>query len=94
MSDNKPFQNQNEAQKNKVNAEISSNHDAIAIYTVLRILLKMQKILGLEAMLEYIAKYLDTIDKNNPHIKYAVSRATRLINIEKIYKEAVYNENQ
>ncbi len=94
MSDHTPLENQNETKKGQNPAQNLSNHDAIAIYTVLKILLKMQKTLGLEAMLEYIAKYLEAIDKNNPQIKYAVSQATSLINIEKIYKEAVCNENQ
>ena len=62
------------------------------IYTVLSILLVMQKQLGLEAMLEYHRKYLQVIEKNNPTLKHVVARALSLINVEKIYKEAFLND--
>jgi len=62
------------------------------IYTVLSILLVMQKQLGLEAMLEYHRKYLHVIGKNNPTLKHVVARALSLINVEKIYKEAFSDE--
>ena len=65
-----------------------SSNNMIAIYTVLSILLRMRQRLGLEAMLEYIKRYLETIEKREPSIKDAVSQAVDLISIEKIYKEA------
>lgn len=65
-----------------------SPNNMIAIYTVLSILVKMERQLGLEAMLEYIRKYLETIDRQNPEFKSAVSRAIEMMSIEKIYKEA------
>ena len=71
---------------------IFSENSIIAIYTVLSILIKMQDELGLEAMLEYVNKYLRVIEKDNPQIKYAVSRALQLISLEKIYKETVYEK--
>ena len=64
----------------------------VIIYTVLSILLAMQKQLGLEAMLEYHRKYLQIIEKNNPTLKHVVHRALSLINVEKIYKEAFSDE--
>jgi len=64
----------------------------VVIYTALRILLAMQKQLGLEAMLEYHRKYLQTIEHDNPILKHAVSRALTLINVEKIYKESFYHD--
>ena len=69
-----------------------SGRDAVAVYTVLSILVKMEHTLGLEAMLEYIETYLCVIEQHNPHLKYAVSRALQMISVEKIYKEAVYRE--
>ena len=66
-----------------------SSDNMIAIYTVLSILIKMKRLLGLEAMLEYIQRYLETIEKRHPPIKQAVSQAIQLISVEKIYKEAV-----
>ena len=64
----------------------------IAIYTVLSILVRMKHQLGLEAMLEYIRKYLETIDKQNPQFKSAVAQAIEMMSIEKIYKEAMHCE--
>ena len=64
----------------------------VIIYTALRILLAMQKQLGLEAMLEYRGKYLQSIEGSNPLLKHAVTRALSLIDVEKIYKEAFTHE--
>ena len=69
-------------------------HNTIAVYTVLSILVKMKNSLGLEAMLEYIQLYLDSIEKNNPRIKHAASLAIKLISVEKIYNEAVHCEKK
>ena len=66
----------------------------VAIYTVLSILIKMKNSLGLEATLEYIDKYLCTIEKYNPQIKDAVSQAIQLISVERIYKEAMHCEKE
>ena len=59
----------------------------VAIYTVLTILVKMQNSLGLEAMIEYIAKYLSTIERHHPEMKKAVAQALTLMSVEKIYRE-------
>ena len=67
-----------------------SGQNMVAIYTVLSILVEMKKSLGLEATLEYIDKYLSTIEKHNPQIKHAASLAIKLISVEKIYNEAVH----
>jgi len=64
----------------------------VIIYTALRILLAMQKQLGLEAMLEYHRKYIQTIEEDNPILKHAVNRALSLINVEKIYKESFHHD--
>ena len=77
----------NKSQEKKSDSLFSFNN-TIAVYTVLSILIKMQHRLGLEAMLEYMEKYLCTIEKHNPQMKYAASLAINLISVEKIYKEA------
>ena len=74
--------------------EHNNEHNTIAIYTVLSILVKMKNSLGLEAALEYIDKYLTTIEKHNPKIKHATSLAIRFISVEKIYKEAMRCEKE
>jgi hypothetical protein len=59
----------------------------VVIYTALRILMVMQRQLGLEAMLEYHQKYLQAVEAKNPMLKHVVNRALSFINVEKIYKE-------
>ena len=71
-----------------------NEQNSIAIYTVLSILIKMKNSLGLEATLEYVDKYLGTIEKHNPQVKHAVSQALQLISVEKIYKEAMHCEKE
>jgi len=61
----------------------------IGIYTVLTILAVMKQQLGLEAMLDYIDKYLYLIEQHNPQIKHAVQRALTLVSIEGIYNDAM-----
>jgi hypothetical protein len=60
---------------------------AIAFYTFLSILLKMKQELGLEAMLEYMGKYLRTIDYHNPKVASAVGKALNVIPVDIIFKE-------
>ena len=61
---------------------------SVPVYTVLKILLKMKKELGLEVMLDYMDYYLKIIEAHNPDVKKAVEDALAMINVEKIYKEA------
>ncbi len=62
---------------------------SIAVYTVLRILWRMRKQLGLEAMLEYLEKYMAAIENHNPQLENAVHEALSLLDVERMYKEAV-----
>ena len=64
----------------------------VVIYTALRILLAMQKQLGLEAMLEYRGKYLQSVESNNPLLKHAVTRALSLRPVETSYKEVFHRD--
>lgn len=68
---------------------IFSPQNLITIYTALRILDAMRQQLGLEAMLEYMAKYLTLIEKDNPPLKAAVTQALKLMKVERIYQDAV-----
>lgn len=63
-------------------------HNTVAIYTVLTILLKMRDQIGLEAMLEYIEKYISIIDKKHSRLKFAVDEALLIVSVNKIYREA------
>jgi len=66
----------------------------VGIYTVLTILGVMKQQLGLEAMLDYINKYIYLIEQNNPDIKHAVERALTLISVEGIYNDAMRSKNE
>mgnify|MGYP001586250912 FL=1 len=63
--------------------------NSIAIYTVLCILRRMKREVGLEAMLEYLDKYLGTIEAHNPQLKSAVEKALGMMSVEKMYREAM-----
>lgn len=62
--------------------------DSIAVYTKLSILIKMRQELGLEAMLEYLDMYVNSIEANNPELKRAVTKALTLISVRQIYSQA------
>ncbi len=61
----------------------------IAVYTVLGILMEMRKQLGLEAMLEYMDRYVSAIEDHNPELKQAVTKAIAMMKVEKMYREAM-----
>lgn len=63
--------------------------NSIAIYTVLCILRRMKREVGLEAMLEYLDKYLGAIETHNPRLKQAVAKALGLMSVERMYREAM-----
>lgn len=66
----------------------TSSANSIAIYTVLCILRRMKREVGLEAMLEYLDKYLETIEMNNPELKQAVHKALAMMSVARMYREA------
>ena len=80
----------NKFPKQKFEANIMlSNGNIIAVYTILCILLKMRRTLGLEAMLDYVQAYQSIIESSNPDLKSAVKRAVQMVNVKKIYNDAV-----
>ena len=68
---------------------VTDSSNMIAVYTVLCILRSMKKQVCLEATLEYMDKYLVTVEKHNPRLRSAVSKVVSTINVEKIYKDAM-----
>ncbi|HOW36582.1 MAG TPA: hypothetical protein PL155_09265 [Candidatus Omnitrophota bacterium] len=66
---------------------IFSRDSIVAVYTVLCVLMEMRLRLGLEAMLEYLEKYVSIIGAHNPQMKNAVTTALKNINVDKIYRE-------
>lgn len=67
----------------------TNSNNSIAIYTVLCILRRMKREVGLEAMLEYLDKYLGTIETHNPQLKQAVAEALGMMDVTRLYKEAM-----
>ena len=66
-----------------------------AFYTLLTVLLKMKKELGLEVMLEYMARYIKEIDSHNPQFSQAVAKTLENIPIEVFYHElGKYSKNK
>jgi len=63
--------------------------NTLAVYTILKMLIKMRSHLGLEAMLCYIEKYLAILEENNPEVRTAVLKALSFVSVEKIYLEAM-----
>ena len=70
----------------------SSPRSTIALYTSLRILLAMRKDLGLEAMLEYLERHVESMERNNIQMKCAVTKALRFIDTKKIYEKSKLKE--
>jgi hypothetical protein len=74
--------------------QVFSPHNLVTIYTTIRILEAMRKQLGLEAMLEYIEKYLTLIEKDNPQLQTAVTQALTLMKVERLYRDTVRGNEQ
>ena len=64
-----------------------SGSNTIAVYTALRILMEMRRQLGFEAMVEYIERYLGTVETFTPEMKSAVTKALLVINIKTLYAD-------
>lgn len=67
--------------------------NVVAIYTVMHILLRMRRELGMEAMLEYMEAYLECIEKDNPKFRKTVKMVLSLMDLEKMYQDAMGSEN-
>ena len=74
------------------NTPLFLKDNAVAIYTLLAILLKIKNTMGLEAMLEYIEHYQKLIERYNPDFKVAVKTALALMSVEKMYRDITENE--
>ena len=82
-----------EINKVPVNSPLSTDN-IISVYTATAILLEIKKSLGLEAMIEYMEKYLLLIESKNPRLKFAVGQAIRLINVDKFYRDLMIHETK
>lgn len=89
MNPDGPFKYTPENFHQKFPPLLVNSAQAIAIYTVLSILARMKSELGMEAMLEYMDRYVAAIGKHNPRLKGAVRKAVSLINVQKIYVDGV-----
>ena len=69
------------------NSPDTLNSQAVTVYTILTILMRMRSDFGFEAMLEYMEKYLRAIETHNPEIRTALRKALDVINLHRLYKE-------
>lgn len=65
----------------------TSRNNQMVIYIASRILWAMKEQLGLEAMLEYLAKYIEMVNTHNPIVKEAVTQAVQLMDVKKMYEK-------
>ena len=70
------------------------SEELIAVYTAVSILFRIRKTLGLEAMIEYMERYLAAIEKHNSRLKTAVNLALSFTNVEKMYNDVVRPEEK
>ena len=84
--------NNNNNPPNAIPNFFTEKDNMISIYTAMRILRKMKGQLGLEAMQEYLDHYIRVVDKNNPKLSFAVTKALSYICVEKMYKDASYGK--
>lgn len=71
---------------NKSNLSLFQDQ-TVAIYTALRIIMKMKKEMGLEATLEYLESYLSEIEKLNLSLRGVTDEVLEVIDIQKIFRE-------
>lgn len=66
-----------------------STANLIVVYIVLFLLTKMRAELGLEAMLDYMRRYMEKLETSQPDLKSHIHRTLRDVDIEKMYKETL-----
>jgi len=86
--------NNNPDKKSHPQSPFLTPGNTVAIYTVLTILCRMKRELGIEAMHEYIDNYCRIIESNNPRFKDAVQRALSRMSVEKMYQDAMDNHKK
>lgn len=89
MESNEQYNFKFSKSRKKIPHMLNDPADSVAVYTVLCILRGMRTQLCLEAMLEYMEEYLGAVERNNPMLKDAVSKAMSMISIKKIYKDTM-----
>lgn len=69
-------------------ATVSSSH-YLSIYVIFSILLKIRKQIGLEAMLEYIRKYMEKFEKHYPRKQSLVKQQIHKVDVIKMYQDGM-----
>lgn len=78
----------------RINTPLVNPNNLVTVYTISRILLTMRLKLGLEAMVEYLDRSVDLLERENPRLESAVTQALAIMNVEKIYKDAVKTDER
>ncbi len=75
-------------------ASMETGHYTLTVYIVMRMLKLIRHQMGLEAMLEYIDKYIEKNENRHPQFPQAFSLAMNKQKLETIYENTVkYQEN-
>ncbi len=93
MSKNNPFHANPQNNSPHPHNKLLTPHNILIIFTFLSVLLRMKERLGLEAMLEYMARYREIIISRNPSVQRAVTRAMEMINVERMYYDIRPNKD-
>ncbi|MFA5088121.1 MAG: hypothetical protein WC552_03700 [Candidatus Omnitrophota bacterium] len=72
---------------NSFSSDYLFKENTLVVYTILLIMVKMRKELGLEVMLEYMDKYVAITAEHHPKLRYAVGEALSMFSIKKMYQD-------
>ena len=86
MNENDVVKNKNIPQKE---ASMETGHYTLTVYIVMRMLKLIRHQMGLEAMLEYIDKYIEKNENRHPQFPQAFSLAMNKQKLETIYENTV-----
>jgi hypothetical protein len=74
-----------DAPRLKPTPNLQAPKELITVLTVLVVLMKMRRYLGLEVMLEFIEKYLLLVSQKNSHVYKAVDKRLGLDEIKRMF---------
>ena len=86
MKEDDVVKNKNISQKE---SSMETGHYTLTVYIVMRMLRLIRHQMGLEAMLEYIDKYIEKNENRHPQFPQAFSLAMNKQKLETIYENTV-----
>ena len=93
IQDNFNNQQKSKNSQTRIPEPLGTANCTLTIYIVMRILKLIRGQMGLEAMLEYIDKYLEKNENRHPQFPKAFSLAMKNKKLETIYENTVHYQN-